>query len=61
MSASPSQPNDLYAFPIERARLRAMAPFLLISSFSTFGYGWSLHYKTLIAVPLLMQLLSGST
>ena len=61
VSASPSQPNDLYAFPIERARLRAMAPFLLISSFSTLGYGWSLHYKAHIAVPLLMQLLSGST
>ncbi|KAK0507937.1 hypothetical protein JMJ35_009826 [Cladonia borealis] len=65
VSVSRSQPNDLYAFLIERARLRArlraMAPFLLISSFSTLGYGWSLHYKTHIVVPLLMQLLSGST
>lgn len=38
-----------------------MAHFLLISSLSTLGYGWSLHYKTYIVVPLLMQLLSGST
>ena len=61
VSVSRSQSNDLYAFPIERARLRAMAPCLLISSFSTLGYGWSLHYKTHIVVPLLMQLSSGST
>ena len=31
VSVSRSQFNDLYAFPNERARLRAMAPFLLIS------------------------------
>ena len=61
VSVSCSQPNDLYAFPIERARLRAMAPFLLISSFSALGYGWSLHFKAHIVVPLLLRLLSGST
>lgn len=60
-TTSPPLAEDLYAFPIERARLRPMAPFLLVSLLSTVGYGWSLHYRTHIAVPLLMQLLSGST
>lgn len=59
--ASHSQPNDLHSFPIERARLRSMVFFPLISSVSTLGYGWSLQYKTHTAIPLLMQLLSGST
>lgn len=57
---SPS-PNNLCAFPIERARLRSIVPFLLIALFSTLGYGWSLHFETPIAVPLVMQFLSGGT
>jgi len=52
---------DLTNFPIERARLRSIIPFLVISSLSTLGFGWSLHYKTHIAVPLVMQFLSGSS
>lgn len=63
-SSSPPPDSSLYPdltnFPIERARLRSIIPFLVLSCLSTLGFGWSLQRKTHIAVPLLMQFLSGS-
>jgi len=57
-----SRPSyDLLAFPIEKARLRSVFLFLAITSISTAGYGWSLHASSHIAVPLVLQFLSGST
>lgn len=53
--------QNLCAFPIERARLQSIVAFFLVSSLSTLGYGWSLHFKTPIAVPLVTQFLSSST
>ncbi|KAK7416887.1 hypothetical protein QQX98_004945 [Neonectria punicea] len=53
--------NELLQFPIEKARLRSISPFLIITSLATTGYGWSLHAGTHIAVPLVLQFISGST
>ena len=47
--------------PIERARLRSVFPFLILSSIATAGYGWALHAKTSLAVPLVMQFITGGT
>ncbi|PGH17281.1 hypothetical protein AJ79_01164 [Helicocarpus griseus UAMH5409] len=58
---NPDSPNDLLAFPIEKARLRSIFPFLAIASISTVGYGWSLQANAHIAVPLVLQFLSGSS
>lgn len=59
-TSSASLYPNLINFPIERARLRSIVPFLILSSLSTLGFGWSLQFKTHIAVPLLMQFISGS-
>ena len=49
--------DNLARFSIERARLRSVFPFLILSAIATAGYGWTLQAKTSIAVPLVMQLL----
>jgi MFS family permease len=59
--ATSRSPNDLLAFPVEKARLRSIFPFLAIASIATVGYGWSLYAHAHIAVPLVLQFLSGST
>ena len=48
-------------FPIERARLRSVFPFLALSAIATAGYGWTLQAETSIAAPLVMQFITGST
>lgn len=53
--------DNLTKFPIERARLRSVFPFLVLSAIATAGYGWTLQAKTSIAAPLVMQFITGST
>jgi multidrug resistance protein len=53
--------NDLTGFPIEKVRLRAVLPLLVVSTAATAGYGWSLGSRTHIAVPLVMQFFTGSS
>ena len=54
-------PNDLLAFPIEKARLRSIFLFVPTASIATVGYGWSIHAHSHIAIPLVLQFLLGST
>ncbi|KPM41144.1 hypothetical protein AK830_g5441 [Neonectria ditissima] len=51
--------NELLEFPIEKDRLRSIFPFLAVASLSIAGYGWSIHKGVHIAVPLVLQFLSG--
>ena len=53
--------DDVTNFPIEQARLRSVFPIMFLSAIATAAYGWGLHAKTHIAVPLIMQFLTGST
>ena len=53
--------DNLARFPIERARLRSVFPFLALSAIATVGYGWTLQASTPIAAPLMMQFITGST
>lgn len=46
------------AFPIERARLQLMPYLILVFTSCVIAYGWFLHAKTSIAVPLILQFLS---
>lgn len=46
--------DNLARFPIERARLRSVSLFLILSAIATAGYGWTLQAKTSIAAPLVM-------
>ncbi|KFY16970.1 hypothetical protein V492_00979 [Pseudogymnoascus sp. VKM F-4246] len=53
--------DDISDFPIEKARLQWVYYLISISTGGTLGYGWSLCARTHIAVPLLMQFLTGLT
>ena len=53
--------DNLSRFPIERARLRSVFPFLGLSAVATAGYGWTLQANTPIAAPLVMQFITGGT
>ncbi|EFW13721.1 hypothetical protein D8B26_002538 [Coccidioides posadasii str. Silveira] len=46
-------------FPVEKTRLRSVWYLIIISSAATLGYGWALYKRAHIAVPLVMQFLSG--
>lgn len=59
-SRSSSQDN-LLSFPMEKARLRSIFPFLCIVSAAIIGYGWALHTHTQIAIPLILQFFTGAT
>ncbi|KAF5978775.1 major facilitator superfamily transporter [Fusarium bulbicola] len=46
--------TDLTNFPIERARLEVALPTILLGSACMVGFGWTLHYKTNLAGPLIL-------
>ncbi|KAL9471055.1 hypothetical protein ACSS6W_008996 [Trichoderma asperelloides] len=46
--------TDLAGFPIERARLEVALPTILLGSACIVGFGWTLHYKTNLAGPLIL-------
>ena len=52
-------PNDLLAFPIEKARLRSVFAFLTTAFLTAIGYGWSMQARLHIAILLMLQFLSG--
>ncbi|KEY66280.1 hypothetical protein S7711_02745 [Stachybotrys chartarum IBT 7711] len=51
--------DDILDFPIERARLTGLYSLVSLSSTSTIGYGISLMTRSHLAVPLIMQFISG--
>lgn len=53
--------NDIATFPIEEARLRWVFLFLALTASATIGYGWTLQRRTHMAIPLIMQFVTGST
>ena len=53
--------NDLLGFPIEKARLLSIFPLYAISLTATVVFGWTLHFKTHIAIPLIMTFFSGAS
>jgi hypothetical protein len=53
------QSSNLDAFPIEQARSRFCQPLLLLSIACTIGYGWSIHTRTHVSVPLILQFFIG--
>jgi len=53
--------DDLSRFPIERARIQPVVPFLCVGLLANIGYGWALHYRAPLAVPLALIFLIGLT
>ncbi|KAK1481199.1 hypothetical protein CABS01_14287 [Colletotrichum abscissum] len=53
--------DDISDFPIEEVRLAGIYMLVALSSVTTAGYGVSLMQESHIAVPLVMQFISGAT
>ncbi|KAH6661994.1 major facilitator superfamily domain-containing protein [Halenospora varia] len=53
--------DDMAKFPIEKARYRSILYPVIMSSCCIVGYGWALHTRTTVAVPLILQFLIGGT
>ncbi|OAL51551.1 MFS general substrate transporter [Pyrenochaeta sp. DS3sAY3a] len=51
--------DDMTTFPIEEARLRSIGFLIGLAGLCTTGYGWSVRYRTHIAVPLVLQFAIG--
>ncbi|TLD26569.1 hypothetical protein PspLS_05200 [Pyricularia sp. CBS 133598] len=51
--------DNMITFPIEQARLRSMPYYLLVSIFSTLGFGWSVEKGAHLSVPMVMLFLCG--
>ncbi|KAK6953872.1 hypothetical protein Daesc_003834 [Daldinia eschscholtzii] len=52
--------NDLKGFPIEKARLQLVYPLVIIGAVAYIGFGWALHYKVHVAVPLVLSFFIGT-
>ena len=46
-------------FPIEKARLQVLPCVMLVYTACVVGYGWALQSRVTIAVPLILQFISG--
>ncbi|KAI9781779.1 MAG: hypothetical protein M1839_005772 [Geoglossum umbratile] len=53
--------DDLARYPIEKARLRSTSIFIAINVATVVGYGWALKARNHIAVPLVLQFITGVT
>ncbi|KUJ17405.1 multidrug resistance protein [Mollisia scopiformis] len=51
--------DDLRSFPIEMARLRSVFVPLVVSVVSVIGFGWAVEKVAPLAVPLVIQFISG--
>lgn len=51
--------DDLRDFPIEKARVQVMCPFLAVGIVALVAYGWVLHFEAPLAVPLVLQFTIG--
>lgn len=49
------------AFPLEKARLRLVAPFSILQCVSILVFGWTVQYQVHIAVPIVCTFLTGWT
>jgi len=56
-----SSDKEMKEFPIERARLRAVPWYAMISISSLIAYGWCLKRRSSLALPLVFQFLSKSS
>lgn len=51
--------DDLRHFPIEKARIQVMCPFLAVGIVALVAYGWVLQFEAPIAAPLVLQFVIG--
>ncbi|KAF7529455.1 hypothetical protein G7054_g9839 [Neopestalotiopsis clavispora] len=51
--------DELIAFPVERARLKTMWPFIISTVLTLTAYGWTLHYRQHVAISLALQFVLG--
>ncbi|KAF3479727.1 uncharacterized protein GIQ15_06703 [Arthroderma uncinatum] len=51
--------QNIKEFPIERARITVLFPFLYAGMAAMIGYGWALDRKVMLAGPLILQFVAG--
>ena len=51
--------DDLNRFPIERARTRGAWYLLAMLTCDLIGYGWALHHRSHVSIPLILQFIQG--
>lgn len=51
--------DDLRHFPIEKARVQVMCPFLALGIVALVAYGWVLQFEAPIVAPLILQFVIG--
>ncbi|KLU82553.1 hypothetical protein MAPG_01625 [Magnaporthiopsis poae ATCC 64411] len=51
--------DNLSKFPIEKARIQLIVPFLVFGLAGVIGYGWALEREVMIAVPLVLIFFVG--
>ena len=51
--------DDLRHFPIEKARIQVMCPFLAVGIVALVAYGWVLQFEAPIVAPLILQFVIG--
>ncbi|KAJ3552406.1 hypothetical protein NP233_g12892 [Leucocoprinus birnbaumii] len=51
--------DKLREFPLEKARLGFLPALIFVMAGCSAGYGWSLHFKANLAVPLILQAFIG--
>ncbi|KAF4556403.1 Multidrug transporter QDR2-like protein [Elsinoe fawcettii] len=51
--------TDLTSFPLEKARLQVLMPFVLLCIASVLTYGWIMHYNAPLAAALILQFIIG--
>ncbi|KAI1331900.1 major facilitator superfamily domain-containing protein [Xylariaceae sp. FL0255] len=54
-----SRQGSLADFPIEKARIEPVLPFLALFAAVTIGYGWAIQYKAPLAVDIILLFLVG--
>ncbi|KAK7950931.1 uncharacterized protein PG986_006659 [Apiospora aurea] len=61
LPGSPSRDDDIDDFPIERARLSIMWAPVLVTLLCILTYGWALHERWHLAVPLTLPFVGFNT
>ncbi|KAE8443092.1 hypothetical protein EG329_002336 [Mollisiaceae sp. DMI_Dod_QoI] len=59
LSIDRARGDDLRNFPVEMARLRSVFVPLVVSVVSVIGFGWAVEKEAPLAVPLVIQFISG--
>ncbi|KAF2219642.1 putative florfenicol exporter [Elsinoe ampelina] len=59
MAVDRKRATDLTSFPLEKARMQVLMPFILLGVASTLTYGWIMHFDAPLPAALVLQFIIG--